>query len=132
MNNQSMTIIISLTELGSWGLPVTPAPGSWMRQPFLPVLSLSGKGKIIKKKNVKNIGMLYTQEFHFLWWVGQGKTLNFRALDVLTSYQTATEQFDVAVYRLPASDQRVPKFYLTTLTPFDFWRLNRCKFRYIH
>ena len=60
-----MTIIISLTELGSWGLPVTPAPGSWMRQPFLPVLSLSGKGKIIKKKNVKNIGMLYTQEFHF-------------------------------------------------------------------
>ena len=81
-----------------------------MRQPFLPVLSLSGEGKIIKKKNVKNIGMLYTQEFHFLWWVGQGKTLNFHDLDVLTSYKqppnNLTSQFTAfqrAISEYPSS-----------------------------
>ena len=42
----------------------------------MPVLSLPGKGKIIKKKNVKNIGMLYMREF-FLGRIGQGKTINF-------------------------------------------------------
>ena len=63
-------------------------------------------------------------------WTGQDTEFSWsRCVDLLL---TATEQFDVAVYRLPASDQRVPKFYLTTLTTFDFWRLNRCKIRYIH
>ena len=54
--------------------------------------------------------MLYTQEFHFLWWVGQGKTLNFHDLDVLTSYKqppnNLTSQFTAfqrAISEYPSS-----------------------------